>query len=349
VTARVAVVEFGEDYAEPLRRALDLIGGIGDLNTEKRNVVVKVGLFQPSWPHHSSVDLVESLIHNFSEAPKVFLVESDNYVGKALKRLQVYRDLFTEHVVPFSLSDDRLTRRLRVANEEMDLADVMFKPNVFVDTHVLRNFPRGSILKNLFGCTPMVEKAKYHKKEVFGTLLADIFEAIGGIDLAVVDGTYLFQSATQIKVRANTLIVGRDAVAVETVADTLAGLKPERMEFMHEFVKRGLGEGNMENIEIIGTPTEELKEKFASLRKKLRITYSTRPRPPQISRTIDRLIEEGWMNKPRTVAEALDELKRMGVRNATRAVVRTTLERRRGKTIMKAMDKDEWVYQRKNK
>jgi hypothetical protein len=148
VVSKVAVVEFDEDYSESFKHALNLIGGVEDLNTFKRNVVIKVGLFHPRCPHHSSVDLVKSLVENFDKAPKIFLAESDNYVGKALKRLQVYENVFTDRVVPFSLSESSTTKRFKIADEEMDLSHVMLKPNVFVDTHVLRNFPRGSILKN---------------------------------------------------------------------------------------------------------------------------------------------------------------------------------------------------------
>lgn len=348
MVSKVAVVELDGDYSKPLKQALDLVGGIGDLNTATRNVIIKVGIFHPRSPHHASMGLVKALVDSFSKAPRIFIAESDNYVGRALDRLQFYKDVFTDRVVPLSLSESVGTKRFKIAGEEMGLSEVMLKPNVFVDTHVLRNFSRGSVLKNLFGCTPTVQKAKYHKKEVFGRLLADIYEAIGGIDLAVADGACLFQSATETKVKANTLIVGRDAVAVETVVDTLAGLNTEKMEFLNEFTSRGLGEASMKNIEIVGTKPEKLNEKFGILRKKLRIKYASRPRAPSISRTIDRLVEEGWMKRPRTVIEVLNEMKRRSVLNATRAVVATTLNRRQGKTLKRSKSNGEWAYQKKS-
>jgi hypothetical protein len=192
----------------------------------------------------------------------------------------------------------------------------------------------------------MVKKSKYHKNEIFCKLLADIYEAVGGIDLAVVDGTCLFYSGTQTNVRTNTLIAGRDAVAVETVAATLAGLRTDKLGFLQEFVKRGLGEANIKNIEIVGKSPKDL-ERFASFRKELRALYSNRSRPPSISRTIDKLTEEGWMSKPRRVAEVVDELKQRGVSNATQAVVKTTLKRRLLKNLERIKEKDEWVYRSK--
>jgi uncharacterized protein (DUF362 family) len=59
-----------------------------------------------------------------------------------------------------------------------------------------------------------------------------------------------------------TLVVGEDAVAVEAVGATLTGLNPETTPIIHEAMSRGLGEGRLENIEVVGRPFEEIKEKF---------------------------------------------------------------------------------------
>ena len=147
----------------------------------------------------------------------------------------------------------------------MDLPHILFKPNVLVDTHILRSFESGSILKNLFGCILDSKRIKYHK--VLPMLLAEVYEAIGGVDLAVLDGTYLWHGAGDAPVRMNTVLVGRDAVAVETVGATLAGLDPHKMPVIQEFAKRGLGEACLENIKLVGTSFERLQERFISASK----------------------------------------------------------------------------------
>jgi len=80
------------------------------------------------------------------------------------------------------------------------LSHILFKTNVFVKTHILRSLEKGSILKSLFGCVSDPKKAKFHKNEIFYTLLADVYETIGGIDLAVLDGTYLWRGAGDARV-----------------------------------------------------------------------------------------------------------------------------------------------------
>ena len=258
---KVALVRTDGDVKGSLERALTLIGGIADLNTEERTVVVKPGIFDHRKNNHPTATAVSAIISCFSKAPRIFMVESDNYRGPSLERLQVHEDLFEERISPFNLSGDTNTKEVTIAGEEMHLSHVLFKPNVFVSTHVLRRFDKGTILKNLLGLTPDRKMARFHKKLV--TLLLDIYEAVGGIDLAVIDGTRSYRgpgSDRSIRgLKAELLLVGRDAVAVEAVGSALCGLEPEKVPVIQEAMKRGLGEGDLSKIEILGDPIERLK------------------------------------------------------------------------------------------
>lgn len=334
MSVKVAVVRNENGMEAALREALVLIGGIDELNNG-RNVTVKVGIFDPRSRHHSSPELVGAIAAAFDRAPSVLLAESDSYCGKALDRLAIYDSLFDERVQPFSLSDDADMRPVKVAGEVEAISGALFKPNVLISTHVLRTFARGSILKNLFGCTPMVQKAKFHKNEVFSNQLADIAEASGGIDLAVMDGTFLYHSASEKCVRLDLLIVGRDAVAVEVVGCLIAGLKPENNATIQEFAKRGLGEGDPAKIDIVGIDPKAF-DTFKTARKELKKLVDSAPRGAGISDTIDCLTEEGWMDAFRTAEEVAAELQQRGVKNATKTMTETTLKRRVGKTLERA-------------
>ncbi len=350
MTSNVAIVKFDENAeAESLKEALRLIGGIDDLNTSKRTVVVKVGVFSHKADNHTSISFVDAIIDSFNKAPKVFLVESDNYQGTGLERLQIWKELFSERVVPVNLSDLKGARDVTLAGQKMKLSTFLFKPNVLVNTHILRTFERGSILKNLFGCIPIREKAKFHQTEIFSSLLADVYEAIGGIDLSVMDGTYLWRGAGDLRVRMNTLLVGRDAVAVETVGAFLAGLKPEKMPVTQEFVKRGLGEGDIENIKIVGTPLESLREESKLAIKTLRKKWKERGGAPKSwSPGIDTLIGKGFFKLPnkRTRKDVAEALEAMGLSTkGNTGVIATTLTRRVRKGKLKAAKESSgWVY-----
>jgi uncharacterized protein (DUF362 family) len=350
LTSKVAIVRFDGNEAESFKQALRLIGGIDDLNTPKRVVVVKVGVFSHRADNHTSVSVVDAIIDSFDKAPKIFLAESNNYQGAGLERVQIWKELFTERIVPFNLSDDSDTRSVRLADQEMNLSHILFKPNVLVDTHILRSFERGSILKNLFGCIPTPKKMKYHK--ILPTLLADVYEAVGGVDLAVLDGTNFWRGAGGTPVRMNTLLVGRDAVAVETVGATLAGLNPEKMPVIQEFAKRGLGEGDLKNIEIVGASFECLKEKFMSAAMTQKKLHAQR-RGPQTwgghaYHAFESLICEGFFKLPnkRTIKDVAKALEARGLSTKGKeGKITNSLARRVKKGVLRAAKgPDGWLY-----
>jgi hypothetical protein len=275
------------------------------------------------------------------------LTESDNYQGTALERLQIWKDLFTERIVPFSLSDDADNKKVTLAGQEMGLSHILFKPNILVSTHILRSFERGSILKNLFGCISTPKKAKFHK--ILAPLLADVYEAIGGIDLAVLDGTHYWYGAGALPIPMNTVLAGRDAVAVETVGATLAGLKTEKMPIIQEFVKRGLGEGDLKNIEIVGATLESLREKFKLATQQHKQKWRERGgAPKRWAPAIDNLIREGFFKMPnkRTKEDVKKALKAKSIPvEGNMNLVVTTLTRRVKKGVLKAVNgSDGWIY-----
>lgn len=319
------------------------------MNTSDRQVALKVGIYHPRFPQHTRIEFVKAIIDNFDKVSKIFLVESDNYCGKSLDRLQIYNALYSERVVPFSLSDDPNAVDMELAGQRMGLSPVLFKPNVFVDTHIMRTMSRGSILKNLFGCIPEAKKARYHKSEIFCPLLVDVYEKTGGVDLAVLDGTYLFRTGHELSIPVNTLIVGRDAVAVEVVGMLLAGLKPEKNPVIREFTRRGLGESNFDNIMILGESFESTKVKFKeavkTLNKKWREAGGAHK---SWASSIDNLIRDGFfklLNK-RTRDEVMKALKTKGLRvKGNTGVIATTLSRRMKKGKLKGLrDSAGWIY-----
>jgi len=354
LTSKVAIVKFNGNEAKALTDALRLIGGIDDLNTAEKFVVVKVGVFSHKADNHTSVSVVDAIVNSFNKAPKIFLAESDNYQGTGWERLQIWSKLFNERVMPFSLSEDRNTIKVKLAGQEMELSHILFKPNILVDTHILRSFEKGSILKNLFGCIPTKKKAKFHKTEILSPLLADIYEATEGIDLAVLDGTYLWQEAGGRPLRINTLLVGRDAVAVETVGAVIAGLKPEKMPVTQEFVKRGLGEGNIENIKVVGTSLENIKEEILTAKKtQKKMRTQTRAVGPQTwggqtHHALESLIKEGFFKLPnkRTQEDVAKALEARGISTKDKEQrIASSLARRIKKGNLKAAKSPNgWVY-----
>lgn len=270
---KVALMEFGKDVMASFRQALKLIGGISDLNTSNREVLYKVGVFEPKQKAYTTVPVARAVVESFSKVPKIWLIESDNYRGTGTERLQIWKELFSDRVVPFNLSEDTKTQKVDITGEEMELSHLLFDNRVLISSHILRRYSKGSVIKNLFGLAPMRKKAVYHKK--LEAVVLSLFKAAGGIDLAVIDGTYVFPSpAAKIEKRipANVFLVGRDAVAVDAVGFALVGKNPEKMAMVQLAKEQGLGEADLDKIEIVGSDFETIKERIKKgfLMKKIR-------------------------------------------------------------------------------
>ena len=255
MTSNVAIVDI-----HSFTGAIDVIGGIDDLNTGKR-LVIKVGIYSTDTGICSTVNTLNSIIKSFDNALEILIVESDSYAGPGLKRLEVWKDCYNERATPFNLSDDKDTKIIEVAGESVPLSHILFEPSTFISTHVPRRYEdagnedlmnMGSIIKNLLGLIPDKKKFRFHK--CLPTALLDMYEAIGGIDLAILDGTRVFLGHKKKKttVSSKLLLVGRDAFAVEAVGAYLVGFDPTDMPILREARNRGLGEIDINKINIIG-------------------------------------------------------------------------------------------------
>lgn len=259
--------------------ALDHIGGINSLNNPEKKVVIKVGIYNPQTGICTTVDTLNSIINSFDKATEIRVVESDSGAGPGLERLEIWRDCYNDRVVPFNLSDDEETETVEIAGESVPFSHIFFEPRTFISTHVPRRYEGtgdedlmniGFIIKNLLGLIPDTKKYRFHEK--FPGALIDIYEASGGIDLAVLDGTHVFlgRKEKRLMVSPRVLLVGRDAFAVEAVGAYLVGFDPEEMPLLQEARNRGLGEINIDKIIITGnidieTPQYLISESFKEL------------------------------------------------------------------------------------
>jgi len=348
LTSVVALVDLRKNRDSPVREAIDLIGGIDDLNNEQREAVIKVGVFGVNTPHYSTVGIVQDIVNAFNKSPKVYLAESDNYQGAALDRLQIWKELFTDRVQPYDLSRDPDTFKLRVENPIRDvvlqLSKIILKPRAFICTHVLRSYHKGSILKNLFGLPPSPKKAQYHKNEVFYNLLTQLYKTIGGIDLSILDGSRFCHHMDSLP--TDLIAVGRDPVAVETVGAILASLKLSKHETIKAFTEKGYGVSDIDKIDIVGESFDEMKERCEKTLLQLKKRFSERPKPWSPTGALSKLISSGFFVSPnrRTIGDIESALIEEDPRAEGRSqIIYTNLQRRVKKGILMSEKTDDSV------
>jgi uncharacterized protein (DUF362 family)/Pyruvate/2-oxoacid:ferredoxin oxidoreductase delta subunit len=129
-------------------------------------------------------------------------------------------------------------------------------------THVL-TLLTGSI-KNTFGCVPGFHKSALHLKHPrpgpMSKAIVDVFSIVSPW-LNIMDAVESMDrngpSSGRV-VRTGVLGASRDAVALDSVFASLAGVRPSRVPVIAEAARRGLGEAGLDRIDILGGSLEEL-------------------------------------------------------------------------------------------
>jgi len=161
---------------------------------------------------------------------------------------------------PFSIKtfdENVFVKKIRIPHVMKDADWVISIPKI--KTHTMCSF--GGAMKNQYGCNPFAKKTIYHKK--IHDAIVDLNVAFKP-NLVVVDGIVAMEGrgpTDGIPVKMNTLIFGRDAVAVDHLIARIIGINPNRVRYLVEARKRRLG---TTNYKIVGTSLKEVERKFGN-------------------------------------------------------------------------------------
>jgi uncharacterized protein (DUF362 family) len=68
-----------------------------------------------------------------------------------------------------------------------------------------------------------------------------------------------------IPIHTGMLIAGMDAVAVDTICARLLGFRPQAINYLFKLIKSGVGQGNLENIDLKGMKLADAEKQFSQL------------------------------------------------------------------------------------
>lgn len=161
--------------------------------------------------------------------------------------------------VPFSIKifpENVFVKKIKVPEifQEVDFFISVPKIKTHMDCYMT------CALKNQYGCNPYWRKTIYHKH--LDDAIVD-FNAAFKPDMVVVDGIVAMDGrkgpTDGVPLRMNTLIVGRDSVAIDHFVSTLMGIDPSKVQYIVEAERRGLGTTKYTTV---GVNPDELKRKF---------------------------------------------------------------------------------------
>ena len=257
-----------------MRKSLDLIGGLNTIVKPGNKVFVKINHLPPSAPAERGIItnpiFVEAMLTLLKETGAVITIGDDIDEGDDGFKISGFREMCEKLGVNLvnlrgagfveKSCNGIILKNLYISKIVLD-ADVIINLPKF-KTHSLTIFT-GSI-KNMFGIIPAGLRRKFHGEylriEDFSQMLVDLY-VLATPQVTIMDGIMAMEGegpGSGTMRNLGLILAGRDAVALDTVAGGIIGLKPGDVLTTRFAGERGLGINDLNRIEVVG-------EKFASL------------------------------------------------------------------------------------
>jgi len=248
-----------------------------------KRVALKPNLLMPAKPekaivtHPAFVGAVAEIVRDFGGSPVMIESPAMSALEGTLEK-SGYGDVITRHGIEIGdvTESEVLFYDGTAKYKRFKILKALFDVDIIIN---LPKFKTNGItyitgpVKNLFGTIPGLDKSKWHMKATtpadFSEFLLDLNEALlKGYEKAktilhVMDAVIGQEregpGPTGTPRKMGAIIIGKSPVAVDYVAVGVAGLEADKVHTITEGFKRNLGVRSPADIEVIGTPIDELR------------------------------------------------------------------------------------------
>lgn len=265
-----------EDYkssnvCEAVKKATDLIGGIGSFVKPGMKVLLKPNLLSPRPPedavttHPEVVRAVARLVK--SAGGVVSLGDAPGGYGKNIDEILeisgIGKIAVEEGIRIKKFTAPRFVEGFPIARDYFESDLVISIPKF--KTHMITVIT--AAVKNTFGMVVGPHKAECHsrapKEKDFAPMIAKVY-SIAKPHLTVLDGITGMEgdgpSAGTAR-KMNLIMAGADAVAIDACVAKIIGLEPHKVLVTKEAAIMGLGESDLAKIEVAGGRVEDFISK----------------------------------------------------------------------------------------
>lgn len=284
VRSKVAVV-ICKDYdfervKQSIRESLELIGGLEDIIKRRYKVLLKPNIAGPFPPEQGATThplVIKAMIQLVKETGGIPVVgDGPGTILPAFEISGIVKVADEEgiEVIPFNKNG---FERIEIPTGEQ-LKEIYFSKDV-LDADIVISMPKlkthafvyyTGAIKNMFGALLADSRKRTHKiddAKLFSKALVDIF-TIRKPDLAVMDGIVGMEGVgpTHGQVKKTRVIVSStDPVALDAVSSSIIGYDPMDIPTTKDAYMRGLGDGKLEEIEILGEQIDEIRADFKKI------------------------------------------------------------------------------------
>jgi len=174
-------------------------------------------------------------------------------------------DLKKDVVKSVEVQNGKILKRVHVYKTVAD-ADAIINIPV-LKAHTQTKLTVG--MKNLKGCIPDYEKKKFHALDLHKSL-ADLNTVIKPI-LTIVDGTIgdVFYEMGGHPLKMDTIVIGQDIVAIDSVCAQLLGYDPKQIEYIRYATELGIGTSDSSYMKISFESQDKSITSFDELKRKI--------------------------------------------------------------------------------
>jgi len=284
--------------------AIDKLGGIHLFGKTGEKILIKPNMLAPDEPERATAThpvLVEAVARILNDSGAIVSCgDSPSLYDpvKTMKKTGIYEACNKTGVkIADFRNSEKIISEKAVQNKVFSIAKGVLDSDGIISLPKLKTHGLTLLtgaIKNQFGCIPGPTKAGFHAKletvDKFSQMLVDLTTIVNP-RLYIMDGILAMEGNGPRRgnpIKASVILVSDDPVAMDTVAAKLMCVSPE---FVTPIVKGNESQlGNMNNIQIIGDPIEELAKKFMLPR--FKGTFNRIPRP------IRNLVKNALIAKP---------------------------------------------------
>lgn len=267
-----------ESIKDAVNRVIGQLGGLGDIVKPGDKVIIKPNLVATPADRLSGgvtrwevcMAIYEAVIA-VGATPVIAESSAAGADTEAVIEKCGYQELRDRGIPVINLKGkDSVRCKLPVENgvvfHELESWEIVRDAQAIITVPVMKTHDQTEItlgMKNCKGLITDVNKKAFHSQGLIQGV-CDLIQTVKPV-LEIVDGTFGQQGLGPIfgETKEMKLIVGsKDLVACETVTGLIMGYEPEEVMLTKAAYERGLGEMDMDEIEVVGETVEGVKSRF---------------------------------------------------------------------------------------
>ena len=264
------------DIDVAVRKSLELIGGLTDTVKPGNLVLIKPNLVAPGKERLSGAitryEICKSIADVVKELGAEPVIAESSAAGVDTEKVIVFGEYDKLRQQGYQVVDLKKAERQKIRIETgkivqtLDSWELVAKADVIVSVPIMKTHDQTDVtlgIKNLKGLIQDKQKKDFHSLGVFEGVV-DIIECLKP-KLTVIDGTIGQEGLGPVfgePVELGVIVASKDVVAADAVGSALMGYEPQDVKITKIAYERGLGELNLDKIEVKGEAIASIKRHF---------------------------------------------------------------------------------------